>query len=545
METNVVTARVGAPAHDQRWAVLAVLVVAVFAINLDVSIVNVTLPSLVRELHASTSRLQWVVDAYQLTFCAFVLAAGSLSDRFGRKGALITGLAVFGSGTLAGAFGSSTGELIAARSVMGVGAAIVFPNTLSILTNVFTDRVERAKAIGVWGATVGMGVAFGPIIGGWLLEHFWWGSVFVAMAPAAAVAIVLIGLVVPTSRDPAAPRLDVAGLVLSTLAIGVLVYTIIEAPARGWGAPASLAGFAAAAVTFAVFVAWEGRVAVPMLDVRLFTNLRFSAASGAVTVAFFSLYGFIFLWTAYAQFLHGYSPFSTGVRLLPVALSMGAASTFGPRVAVRLGNNRVIAAGMLMMGTGFAWISRSSAHTPYLEIVGQMIWTASGIGLATAPATEAIMGVVPKEKAGVGSAVNDSTRELGGTLGVAVIGSIFASLYLHVIERSRAAAVVPTELLARAKQSIGGALIGAQQLARSNPRAAGLLDHAARGAFFHGFKGGVGVSAVIAVVGAVLVFIILPPQPTTTLDDELSQLVGEAATAVAPVGAAAHDRLKG
>src|SRR6516162_5840580 len=205
METNVVMARVGAPAHDQRWAVLAVLVVAVFAINLDVSIVNVTLPSLVRELHASTSRLQWVVDAYQLTFCAFVLAAGSLSDRFGRKGALITGLAIFGAGTTAGAFGSSTGELIAARAVMGLGAAIVFPNTLSILSNVFTDRVERAKAIGVWGATVGMGVAFGPIIGGWLLEHFWWGSVFVAMAPAAAVAIVLIGLVAPTSRDPAAP----------------------------------------------------------------------------------------------------------------------------------------------------------------------------------------------------------------------------------------------------------------------------------------------------------------------------------------------------
>ena len=524
MRTNVSAARAASPSHDRRWAVLGVLTVAVFAINVDVSIVNVALPSLVRELHASTSRLQWVVDAYQLTFCAFVLAAGSLSDRFGRKGALLTGLAVFGSATLAGSLATTTGELIAARAVMGVGAAIVFPNTLSILTNVFTDRVERAKAIGIWGATVGMGVGFGPIIGGWLLEHFWWGSVFLAMAPAAAAAIALIAIVAPTSKDPATPRLDGAGLILSTAAIAMLVYTIIEAPVRGWAAPASIGGFAAAALTLAAFVVWESRTPTPMLDVGLFKNLRFSAASGAVTVAFFTLYGFIFLWTAYAQFLHGYSPFSTGVRLLPVAFSMGAASTFGPRIAVRLGNNRVIAAGLLMMGTGFAWISRSSAHTPYLEIVGQMIWTASGIGLATAPATEAIMGVVPKEKAGVGSAVNDTTRELGGTLGVAVVGSVFASLYLHVIEHSRAAAAVPASVLAQAKQSIGAALIGAHQLAGSNPRAATLLDHAARQAFFHGFKGGVSVSAAIALVGAVAVLVILPPHPTVSLDDELAQI---------------------
>jgi EmrB/QacA subfamily drug resistance transporter len=499
--------------------------VAVFAINIDVSIVNVALPTLVRELGASTSRLQWVVDAYQLTFCAFVLAAGSLSDRFGRKGALMSGLAVFGIGAAAGSLGTSTGQLIAARAVMGVGAAIVFPNTLSILSNVFTDRLERAKAIGVWGATVGMGVALGSIVGGWLLAHFWWGSVFLVMAPVAAVAMALVAARVPTSRDPAAPRLDRVGLTLSTVTIGLLTYTIIEAPVHGWAAPGTIAGFAVAATSLVVFVLWERRVAEPMLDVTLFTNLRFSAASGAVTVAFFTLYGFIFLITMYFQFLHNYSPLSTGVRLLPVALSMGAASTFGPRVAVRLGNNTVVAAGLTLMAIGFVWISRSSPHTAYLEIVGQMVVTASGIGLATAPATEAIMGVVPKEKAGVGSAVNDATRELGGTLGVAVIGSIFTSLYIHGLQTSRVAAVIPADLFARSKESVGAALLGARQLATSKPQAASLLTTAARHAFFDGFKAGCVVAAGIALAGAAFVAVFLPPRPSQSLDAEFNVLI--------------------
>jgi EmrB/QacA subfamily drug resistance transporter len=510
-----VGARASAQASfDRRWKVLAVLCVAVFTINVDGTIVNVALPTLVRELGASTSRLQWVVDAYQLAFCALVLAAGSLSDRFGRKGALMTGLAIFGVGTAAGSFGTSTGQLIAARAVMGAGAAIVFPNTLSILSNVFTDRVERAKAIGVWGATTGMAVSFGPIVGGWLLENFWWGSVFLAMAPAAVIAIVLVGLMAPTSRDPAAPRLDRVGLTLSTLTIGLFVYTIIEAPVRGWSGSGTLAGFAAAAAALVVFVVWERRVAEPMLDVALFTNLRFSAASGAVTVAFFTLFGFIFLITMYFQFLHGYGPLSTGVRLLPVAFSLGAASTVGPRLAVRLGNKAVVGTGLALMAVGFAWISRSSIHTPYVEIVGQMVVTAGGLGLATAPATEAIMGVVPKEKAGVGSAVNDATRELGGTLGVAVIGSVFASLYIHAIKTSAAAAVIPAALLDRAKGSVGAALLGARQLATSNPRAAGLLTEAAHRAFFDGFKVGCVVAAGVAVAGAAFVAVFLPAGPT-------------------------------
>jgi EmrB/QacA subfamily drug resistance transporter len=504
---------------EARWMVLAVVCVAVFAINVDTTLVNVTLPTLVRDLDASTSELQWVVDAYNLAFAALVLAAGSLSDRFGRKGALITGLAVFGLATAAGSLATSTGQLVVARAVMGFGAAIVFPNTLSILSNVFTDRTERAKAIGVWGATTGMGVAFGPIVGGFLLEHFWWGSVFLAMAPAAVVAILLVAVAVPTSRDPSTPRLDRVGLALSTTGIGLLVYSIIEAPARGWSAPASVAGFAGGIATLALFAAWERRVSSPMLDVRLFANLRFSAASASVTVAFFTLFGFIFMVTMYFQFMHGYSPLSTGLRTLPVALSMGAASVIGTRLAVHLGNKVVVTGGLLLMAIGFLWISRSSAHTPYLETIGQMLVTAGGMGFTSAPATEAIMGVVPKEKAGIGSAVNDATRELGGTLGVAVIGSVFASIYIHTIETSRAAAVIGPTLLGQAKESVGGALAGANALARTNPEGAQLLTDATNHAFFDGFTVGCIVAASVALLGAIFAAVFLPARPIDVEDD--------------------------
>jgi EmrB/QacA subfamily drug resistance transporter len=519
MDSSVATGTSEKSAVDKRWRVLAVLCVAVFTINLDGTIVNVALPTLVRTLGASTTRLQWVVDAYQLAFCALVLAAGSMSDRYGRKNALILGLALFGVATALGALGSSTGQLIGARAVMGIGAAMVFPNTLSILSNVFPDRTERAKAIGAWGATTGMGVALGPIAGGFLLEHFWWGSVFLAMAPVAAVAIVLTVLWVPNSRDPSVTPMDLPGLLLSTAAIGVLVYTVIEAPVRGWSASASLTGFVVAAVLFAAFVVWERRVTHPMLDVGLFANLRFSAASGAVTIAFFALLGFIFLITMYFQFLHAYSPLSTGVRLLPVAFSLGATSTLGPQLAVRIGNKAVVASGLLLMTLGFTWIATSSSTTSYYQTIGQMLVLAGGLGFATAPATEAIMGVVPKDKAAVGSAVNDATRELGGTLGVAVIGSVFASLYLHALDRSHTTGIA-SALMARARESVGDGLAAARQLGASDPHAGDVFMATVRHAFFHGFQAGCLVAAGASLLGAVFIAIFLPSHPgqDTSLD---------------------------
>jgi EmrB/QacA subfamily drug resistance transporter len=495
--------------------ILVSLLLAAFVINLDTTIVNVALPTLVRELHASNTQLQWVVDAYNLVFAASLLAAGSLSDRFGRKGMLLGGLAVFGLASVAGGLTSSPGQLIVARCVMGLGAAMVFPATLSLISNVFTERRERARAIGLWGATTGAAIALGPIFGGWLLEAFDWTSIFFAMAPVAAVGGLLVARYVPTSRDPDAPRADRGGFALSTAAIGLLVYTIIEAPNHGWGSARTLAGFAVTAVALAAFVAWERRSEEPMLDVTLFRNPRFTAASGSVAISFFALSGFIFLITQYFQFLKNYGPLSTGVRLLPVATSVAISSVLGTRLAVRFGTKLVVASGLLAMTAFYAWVSTGSASTGYGTIAAEMIVAGTGLGLTAAPATEAIMGVVPAAKAGVGSAVNDATRLLGGTLGVAVIGSVYVSLYT-----SRLSAALPTGLPAAvtrtAHASVGAALGAADVLHRGGHAALGLSVHNdAASAFFHGFSAANLVAAGVAAAGALIALTWLPAQPTT------------------------------
>jgi EmrB/QacA subfamily drug resistance transporter len=507
--------------------ILASLLLAAFAINLDTTIVNVALPSLVRELHASDTQLEWIVDAYNLVFAALVLAAGNLGDRVGRKGVLLAGLAIFGLASLAGGLGSSPGELIAARAVMGLGAALIFPATLSLLTNVFTERRERARAIGLWGASTGVGIAVGPIVGGWLLEHFSWASVFIALVPVAALAAALVAIGVPTSRDPKAPPADRLGLILSTAAMAILVYTIIEAPSRGWDAPLTVAGFVATAVLVALFIVQERRVREPMLDVKLFRNLRFSAASAALTITFFSLMGFIFLITLYFQFLKGYGPLETGLRLLPVATTVGITSVLGTRIAVRSGTKLVVAGGLLSLAAGLAWAATGSETTDYTTIAGAMILIGGGIGLTSAPATESIMGAVPTAKAGIGSAINDATRITGATLGVAVIGSIYASLYSSRLTDELPAAL-PEGVTEGADRSVGTAFGAAGELAASGDgRLAGALHDAASGAFFHGFETAVFVAAAIAVAGALMALALIPSQPP----------------AVSAVGPDASDRL--
>ena len=516
--------------------ILSSLLLAAFAINLDTTIVNVALPTLVRELHASNSQLQWVVDAFNLLFAGSVLAFGSLSDRFGRKGMLLAGLSVFGLASLAGGLTDSSGALIAARSVMGVGAAMVFPSTLSLLTNVFTERRERARAIGLWGAITGVAIALGPIVGGWLLEAFDWRSIFFAMTPIAVLAGVLVARYVPTSRDPHAPRTDRAGFALSTAMVGLLVYTIIEAPNHGWGSARTVGSFALTAALAAAFVAWERRTEQPMLDLSLFGNPRFTAASASVAISFFALSGFIFLVTQYFQFVKGYGPLSTGVRLLPVASFVAISSILGARLAVRIGTKLVVASGLFLMTAFYLWVTTTEAGTGYGTIAAQMVVLGTGMGLTSAPATEAIMGVVPKAKAGVGSAVNDATRLLGGTLGVAVIGSVYASLYASRLT-SALPVGLPATVARTAHASVGAALTAAGKAHADHPMLASAVHNAANSAFFDGFHAADFVSAGVAAAGALMALWLLPAHPTASTDDTAdTRALGSPATAVARSG---------
>src|SRR5262245_23486193 len=496
-----------------RVLVLVTLCLAALIINVDTTIVNVALPALVRQTGATTTDLQWVVDAYNLVFGALILAAGSLADRLGRKGVLLAGLGVFGGASLAGAFAGSTGQLVGARAVMGLGAAMMFPATLSLLTNVFTARRERALAIGVWGASAGVGIALGPIAGGWLLEQFWWGAIFVFMAPVAAVVAALVAWTVPTSRDPRTPPLDWRGFALSTAGMTLIVYGIIEAPGWGWASAATLGTLAAGLVLLGALVAAERATAAPMIDVGLFRNPRFTAAAASVAIAFFALLGFIFLMTQYFQVVRGYSPLGTGVRLLPVAVSVGVASVAGTRLAVRIGNKVIVGGGMALFCAALFWISTVSQATSYAIIATQMVVLGTGMGLTQAPATEAIMGAVPTRQAGIASAVNGSTRLFGGTLGVAVIGSVAASLYT-----SRLTALLPSGLsgpaVTAAKGSVGGAAIAAQQLSQAGfPGPARALSDAAVAAFMHSLSGACLVAAGVAAAGVLLVAIWLPARP--------------------------------
>jgi EmrB/QacA subfamily drug resistance transporter len=513
--------------------ILASLLLASFAINVETTIVNVALPTLARDLQASTTQLMWIVDAYNLVFAALILAAGNLGDRVGRKGILLVGLGIFGVATVAGGLVESPGALIGARAVMGLGAALIFPATLSLLTNVFTERGERARAIGLWGATTGVGIALGPIVGGWLLERDGWQSVFFALAPVAVLSLVVVSVYVPSSRDPEAPRADRTGLALSTVAMAMLIYTIIEAPNHGWGEARTIAGVALAVALLVAFIAWERRAAAPMLDIALFRNLRFSAASGAVTISFFSLMGFIFLVTLYFQFLKGYEPFETGVRLLPVAIMTGVTSVLGTHLAVRSGAKLVVAAGLISLAAGLAWTATASTSTTYLTIAGQMVLIGSGMGLTSAPATESIMGAVPRAKAGVGSAVNDATRILGGTLGVAVIGSIYASLYASGLANGLGANL-PGPAADAAENSVGGALGAADRLAAGgHGDLATTLHDAASAAFFNGFETACLVAAGVAIAGALVALALLPAHPSRDEETPEPDALGAPAPATA------------
>jgi len=490
--------------YARRWKTLAVLSLSLLIIGLDNTILNVALPSLQKEFDASSSTLQWIVDAYLLVFAGLILTMGTLGDRFGRKRTLQGGLLLFGGGSLAVLAVQTSGQLIALRAVMGLGGAMIMPATLSIISNVF-PREERGKAIGIWAAMASVGIGLGPLAGGVLLEYFDWTSVFMVNVPVAALALGLGAWLVPNSRDPKPGRFDLAGAGLSVGALLALVYGIIEAPDRGWTDTRILACFGAAAVLGYAFARWELRTAEPMLNLEFLRNPRFSVASLSISIASFSLFGAIFAMTQFLQDAHGYSALEAGAAMSPMALGLVTGAGASTKLVARFGTTRVVTTGLIGLGvlllTSLAW----TADMPYPPIGAWFLFSAMSLGLILGPATDSVMGSVPEDKAGVGSAMNDVTRQVAGALGTAVVGSLISSVYASRVADSIAS--LPDAARTAAEDSVGRANAVAATLPASD--GARVADAAAN-AFTSALGIGFAVAAGCALLAAIAAKLWLP-----------------------------------
>src|SRR3954470_23467640 len=509
METQTTPPMTG---HPRRWAILGVLVISLLVVVLDNTVLNVALRTIADPRHglgASQSELEWAINSYTLVFAGLLFTAGILADRFGRRITLVTGLTLFGIASLVSAYAGTADQLIAARALMGLGAAAVMPATLSIIANVFDPR-ERGRAIGVWAGAVGLGVAIGPIVGGLLLEHFWWGSVFLINVPIVIVGIVLGLIIIPESRDPKPGRIDGVGVLLSIVGIGLLTYGVIKGGEDGFGDTLACAPLAASLVVLAGFVAWERRVAFPSLDVRLFKNKTFAASTGMIGLVFFAAMGAMFFGAFYLQLVRGYGPLASGALFVPFAV---AQMVFAPRSAAmvkRFGPKAVSTVGLLLVASGLAMWLFITATTP-IWIVGAAFFL-MGVGMANVmpPATESIMAALPREKAGVGSAVSNTIRQLGGALGVAALGAVISSVYRDHL--GAAADGLPAAAADTARESIAGAYGVAEQAGPGAPA----LVQSANDAFLTAMHYASIGTTVFALLGAVVAVTWLPGRRPAT-----------------------------
>ncbi|MEV6521531.1 MFS transporter [Longispora sp. NPDC051575] len=478
--------------HPRRWPALAVLCASLVITTIDNTVLNTALPALARALSASTADLQWINNSYTLVFASMLIVAGGLGARFGHRRALVGGLVVFAAGSVAAATATGTGQLIGYRAVMGLGAALIMPATLSMIVALFGPR-ERPKAIAIWSATAGIGIVVGPVLGGVLLEHFSWSSAFWINVPLVGLALVAALTLIPALPGHRGGRFDVPGLLLSTAGLAALVDAIVHGPERGWLSTTSLAEAGAAAVLLTAFALWELRAAHPMVDIRVFGNPAFSVASLTLAVTFFALFGALFVYTQYLQLVHGYSPLQAGLGALPFALSMAATAGTSALVAARLGVRYTIGAGLVTMAVGLGGVSLTTVGTPFWVLALTMGVTGAGMGLIMAPASEATIAATPPDRAHTVSSINGVVRELGGVLGIAVVGSVVSAVY-----RARLAGDLPAAP-ARATED----LTAAHVLAGHLPPASGAeLLTAADRAFTAAMGQGALVCAGIALVGA-------------------------------------------
>ena len=496
--------------YARRWWALPVVTGSLMVITIDTTILNIAIPSLVRSLNASTSQLQWIIDGYTLVFAGLLLTGGALGDRFGRKGALQLGLVLFGLASMASSLATSANQLIVTRAFMGVGAALIMPATLSLLTNMFHEPRERAKAIGVWSACAGASGAVGPVLGGLLLRWFSWHSVFFINVPLIVVLLVAGRFLLPKSRAEKAERLDPVGALLSIVGLIVLLWGIIESPTSGLYDPAVLTTIIGGAAILVAFVVWELHTDHPMLDIRFFRNRRFSAANIAVTLVFFAMFGQMFVMNQYTQIVLGYSPLEAGLRMAPMSVVMIAVAPNAPRLVEHFGTKLVVGFGLLLAAVGVFIVSFVPTSNGYPVLLGGIVVLAVGMGCVMAPATESIMGSVPRDKAGVGSAMNDTTRQMGGALGVAVIGSILAAVYRPAVDSQLAAAGVPQSLIATAQESVSGAVLRAANAPGLSPEMATQIREVAIVEYVDGIHVAMKIAALVLLIAAAVVFRWLP-----------------------------------
>ena len=532
----------GAPPSARRWWVLAVMSLATLMIFLDNTVVNTALPSIARDLNASTSTLQWVVDSYTLILAGLLLLGGSIGDRFGRRRFFTVGMVIFGAASVGAALADSSGALILMRAIQGAGAAMVLPATLSIITDVF-PRGERSKAIGIWTGVGALGLGIGPAFGGFLVDEFNWNAVFFMQLPIAAAA--LIGLrVVPESKDSRRLPLDLRGGLLATGGLLAVVYSLIQGNDAGWLSREILGGFGLGVALLAGFVAVELRSRAPMLPLRFFRQRDFTGAVLIIGLVFFAVSATFFFLTQFFQIVQEKSAFTAGSYLLPMAAMMMVGAPISGLLVKRLGPRTMLLAATGMVVFGLAWLAQIDADSGYGTIVIGLMTFGFGGGMGLAPLTDTVMAAVPVDDAGIGSAVNDVSRELGATLGIAITGSVVSSLYASSVEDSLRGAV-PPELVDTVGEGIGVAAVAAESLPAD---VAAVVMEAANGAFVDAFTTGLWISAGFMAAAAVVSLLMLPRRMRTQqAEHEAGDAVSEPANAVAadeaaePVGVGAPE----
>jgi len=493
----------------RRWWALAALGLAVLTLGFDITIMNVALPTIATELGVGTDGLQWMVNAYVLVIAGLMLTCGALGDRYGRKRLLLIGLGLFGISSAVAAGVDSAAPVIAARGAMGMGAAIMLPVAFAVLSALF-GPAERGRAVSLLVMGLGVGIPLGPIIGGYLLDHFWWGSIFLINVPIAILGALAIAFLLPESRDPSPRRPDVLGAVLSTSSLTTLVYGLIEAPTRGWSDAVTLGTITAGLLLLVLFVAWELHVSDPMIDLHLFGRPQFLWASLAGVLVTFGMLGLLFAVPQYLQFVTGHDALGTGLRLLPLIGGLVVGAPAGERLAARAGYRVPVAAGLAVLAAGVATGAFTDLQSSYGFVAAWLATAGLGIGMALAPAMDAVLDALPTEQAGAGTAITMTLRQTGGALGVALLGSLLAEGYAGRVDT----AGLPPEAATAARETIAGALAVATRLGEPAVAAS------ANAAYLHGMTLVLIATAITAALSALLTGLLLPGKPTAGRDQD-------------------------